>query len=700
MKIYLILLSLFLLQIQSCKDIEKAKDKFEKPNIIFILTDDLGYGDIGVLYQNERKRRDDHSKPWLSTPNLDKMAQEGIILSNHYVAAPVCAPSRASFLSGLSQGHANVRDNQFDKALSDNHTVSNVLKRIGYRTAAIGKWGLQGDDRWDTNGSTWPAKPTNRGFDYFYGYMTHVAGHEHYPKEKLYRTKSSVWDNDQNVTEHLDKCYTTDLWTAKAKQWISETVSQNEAPFFMYLAYDTPHAVLELPTQAYPNGMGLNGGLQWQGNNGNMINTANGEPDTFIHPDYENMTYDHDKNPDTEAIDWPETYKRYATSVRRIDDCIGDILQLLKDLGIDENTLVVFTSDNGPSRESYLPEDYEPNHPTFFDSYGPFNGIKRDVLEGGLRVPLIARWPLTIPKNTVNPSPSITYDWLPTFLDAAGFPPPANSDGVSLLPSLKGENQDNSQIYIEYQVSGKTPDYETFHENNRNRNRKQMQMVRHENLVGVRYNITDPHVDFEIYDIVNDMQQANNLARADSLFQLQENLKMRILRQRRVDSAAPRPYDSLLIPSLSSKNQVLKGLKWRSYEGHYPWLPNLNTLVSIDSGELLEIVNFDFSARKESLYLLEGFIDIPENGIYQFNFQTSDKAFVRLHEAILFDADFNYLPNEWLKTSIPLEKGLHPIKIYLQNRDKNQNPFSLNWKSEVGNNSQTFRNDFYIERSN
>ncbi len=203
----IVLFVLFALNVQSQAPVAK-------PNIIFILTDDLGYGDVGVFYQNLRQLNNNRSEPWFVTPNLDKMAKEGVMLTDHYCAAPVCAPSRASLLLGLSQGQANVRDNQFDKALADNYTLGNVLQKAGYRTAAIGKWGLQGDG----DGPDWPAHPLKRGFDYFYGYMHHRDGHEHYPKEAIYRNKAIVWEDYKDATSPLDKCYTGDLWTAAAKK--------------------------------------------------------------------------------------------------------------------------------------------------------------------------------------------------------------------------------------------------------------------------------------------------------------------------------------------------------------------------------------------------------------------------------------------------------------------------------------------------
>jgi arylsulfatase A-like enzyme len=173
-----------------------------KPNIILILTDDLGYGDLGVFFQNLRKEKGDRTEPWFQTPNLDRLAESGAMLTSNYCAAPVCAPSRASLMLGQSQGHANVRDNQFDKALEDNYTMPSVLKAAGYATSLIGKWGLQGET------PDWPAHPLNRGFDYYYGYMRHADGHEHYPKEGLYRKSKQVWENRTEVSAGLDKCYT------------------------------------------------------------------------------------------------------------------------------------------------------------------------------------------------------------------------------------------------------------------------------------------------------------------------------------------------------------------------------------------------------------------------------------------------------------------------------------------------------------
>lgn len=656
---------------------QKPVQKAEKPNILFILVDDLGYGDVGVFFQNERRNRGDDSEPWMATPHLDQMAYEGAMLTNHYVPAPVCAPSRASLLSGLSQGHANVRDNQFDKALANNHTLGSVLRQAGYTTALIGKYGLQGSAKWSENGDSWPAQPLNRGFDYFYGYMRHGDGHEHYPNEGIYRSPKTVYENTTAINTGLDKSYTTDLWTARAKKWITEQVKEDDTPFFMFLSYDTPHAVLELPTQEYPKGGGLDGGLQWLGKVGKMINTASGTPDSYIHPDYAKVTYDHDNNRETPEVAWPETYKRYATSVRRIDDALGDIFKLLKDLDIDENTLVVFASDNGPSRESYLPEGYVENTPDFFNSFGPFDGIKRDVLEGGLRTPLIVRWPAQIAENKVVESPSIFYDWLPTFTEAAGLTPPANTDGTSLLPALTGKgDQPESLVYVEYFQDGKTPGYREFAQKNQNRQRGQMQLLRKGNYVGLRYDVKAADADFEIYDVTKDKQQTLDLSGLDTLASLQQMMKEEVLQLRIKDTSAPRPYDDIPVPALRDF-EVIRGCMLKEFEGEYTWLPKLDLMHSANQKNVSDFS--DLQNLKAGLYLIEAYIQIPEEGSYTFNFKVAGKGVVRLHKALLFDGDFNYESNETLETKIALKKGLHPIRIYFKTNHSSGMPFNFSW---------------------
>ncbi len=655
-----------------------AQKKSQKPNIIFILTDDLGYGDIGVFYQNQRRDANDPTKPFELTPHIDKMAEQGAIFTQQYSNAPVCAPSRASFLTGVTQGNAHVRDNQFDKALEDNHNIATVLKHAGYATIAIGKWGLQGEKE---EAPYWPAHPLKRGFDHFFGYMRHRDGHEHYPVEGLYRGSKEVWKDYENVASGMGKCYTTDLWTAYAKKWITEYEKQNaDQPFFMYLAYDAPHAVLELPTQQYPKGGGLNGGLQWIGDSSRMINTASGKIDSYIYPEYEHAVYDDDHNAATPEVAWPDTYKRYATATRRIDDAVGDVLQLLKDLKIDSNTLIVFTSDNGPSIESYLPAQYVPNHPTFFGSYGPFDGIKRDCWEGGLRMPTIAWWPQHIAPGKVIATPSMLSDWLPTFAEAAHIPVPERSDGVSLFPSLTGKGQQQqSTVYVEYFESGNTPDFKEFEPSHRNRKRNQMQMIRMGDMVGVRYDIKNADDDFEMYDAVKDPKESKNLALLSQYQKLQKEMKAKVLQMRSINSSAPRPYDNALIPALKVNHRVMKEFSWKFYKGNFDWVPDTEGLKLDNKGRSRSISSVPVNG-KNGVIVYEGFIDIPSDGSYDFSFASSERAFVRLHTAALFDADYGYTLNTRLNCHAHLQKGIHPIKIFILKKDGAHPFIQLKWR--------------------
>lgn len=667
----LIILNLFFFNSSYAQEKRKTA-----PNIIFILTDDLGYGDVGVFFQNKRAAQSGKGLPFTLSPNLDEMAALGATLPQHYCAAPVCAPSRASILLGQSQGHANVRDNQFDKALADNYTLGNVLQKAGYATVAIGKWGLQGTKEWI-------AHPLKRGFDYYYGYMGHSDGHEHYPKEGIYRGKKKVWENTTEVSEGLDKCYTGDLWTARAKKWIVDHKkgSDTDKPFFMFLAYDTPHAVLELPTSAYPPGGGLDGGLQWLGTAGKMINTAAGTPDSWMHPDYINATYDDDHDAKTPEKPWPDTYKRFATSTRRIDDQVGDILKLLKDLKIDSNTMVVFSSDNGPSVESYLPKPYVRYDANFFSSFGPFDGIKRDVLEGGMRMPVIAKWTGHIPAKTIVHSPSISYDWMPTFLDAAHLAAPAVCDGVSLLPSLTGKGrQSESMIYSEYFEGGKTPSYSEFADLNRGRQRNQMQMVRIGDIVGIRYNIKSHDDNFEFFDVTKDFHQQYNLAETKNMAKLQQQVKDKVLFVRRTDAAAPRPYDTVAVPAVHIFGK--KGLLFKTYQSATEWIPNVVGLLPLSSGKCIDLNPKMTIKDSGNIVVLEGFIKIPADGDYTFQLKAKGKAFLRIHDAVLIDADFGYNPNKELQSKIKLKAGLHPFKLSYQKLATKERNVDLEWSSE------------------
>ena len=644
-----------------------------QPNIIFILCDDLGFGDTGPSFQNERAARKDRSIPAFATPQIDRFAAEGVQLRNHYCGAPVCAPSRASLLLGRTQGHANVRDNQFDKALENNHTLATVLKQAGYATAAIGKWGLQGpgdrprksnEDKKARGGSPekWPAFPTKRGFDFYFGYVRHVDGHFHYPKEDA----REVWENNREISSTLDLCYTADLWAARAKKWIADQrAAKPQQPFFLYLAFDTPHAVLALPPCAFPAGAGLKGGLQWTGRPGAMINTATGKMDGWMDPAVANATWDHDKNPATPEQPWPDVQKRYATDVRRIDAAVGDLLQLLKDLRIDDNTLVVFSSDNGPSRESYLKN--EPYEPEFFAGFGPFDGIKRDALEGGVREPTFVRWPGHIPARRIDRTPSGHWDWLATFADAAGIAAPAASDGVSLLPGLTGAGeQRRSELYIEYFNNQKTPSYEAFVPAHRGRVRQQMQTVLVDGYVGVRYNIKSAADDFEIYDVEKDPQQSRNLAGQSGMAEVQRRLKARALQARRPDAGAPRPYDAALVPAVPQPQLQPGKIRYQTYDGQWPWVPEFRALRSA-AGGATDKISAAVCANKSGA-LFEGFFHAPADGEYTFVAASDGGAEVFLHDCRVIDDDFARTGAP-VSGTIRLAAGWHPLRVYYRHGD-------------------------------
>ena len=688
----------------------------KRPNIIFILTDDLGYGDLGVLFQNNRRKGNNRNQPCELTPNLDQFAAEGAQLLSHYCAAPVCAPSRASILLGVSQGHANVRDNQFDKALENNHTLGTVLQQAGYATVAVGKWGLQGNEKGQKDFDTWPAVPTKRGFDAFFGYIRHLDGHEHYPKEAPYsgleksartgkpgsknkpdelyvdpvaealevvagRQQTSpkqVWDGNQDITSVLDKCYTADLWTAWAKQWIVAHQRKNPAqPFFMYLAYDTPHAVTELPTQAYPQGGGLTGGLQWLGEPGHMINTASGTTDSWIYPEYREATYATGKDGAGPELPWPDVYKRYATATRRIDDAVGDMQKLLQDLKIDNDTLVVFTSDNGPSIESYIPK--EPLRADFFASFGPFDGIKRDCLEGGIRVPTLARWPGHVLAGKTVTRPSSTYDWLATFAAAAGVAAPARTDGVSLLPELTGQGvqRDRGYVYVEYcNKKSKSPDYLDFTPGNRGRRRNQMQAIRIGDYVGLRYDIKSAADPFEIYQVTADPKQSKNLA--PTMPELQQKLAALAVQVRRPDPGAPRPYDRQPVPA-STPKAVVAGVEWRAYEGTFAWVPDFATLQPSASGTASGFVLKNTLRDQDGGMFFTGYIKIPQDGDYTIYLSADTGGLLRIHDATVIDADFGYSGGKEASGSIRLQAGLHPFRLYYAHRSPPAPLLDISW---------------------
>ncbi|HVV00885.1 MAG TPA: sulfatase-like hydrolase/transferase, partial [Verrucomicrobiae bacterium] len=412
-----------------------------------------------------------------------------------------------------------------------------------------------------------------------------------------------------------------------------------------------------------PSGGGLSGGLQWLNTPGHMINTASGTVDSFIYPDYATATYDDDGNPATPEVAWPEIFQRFATGTRRIDDAVGDLKQLLKDLGIQTNTLVIFTSDNGPTTEDYL--NLSPRYAAnFFDNFGPLDGVKRDNWEGGIRMPTFAYWPGTIAAGTLNQTPSQFHDWLPTFIDLAGLPAPARTDGVSLVPTLLGTGtQAPSTIYIEYyDVGSATPNYAEFEPDHRNRSRNQMQVVGLNGYQGVRYNINSQTDDFEIYDVIHDPKETTNLAVNPAFAPLQQEMKDRALQLRRPDADAPRPYDGDYVPAAENVTATNGVVNYACYEGDWPWVPDTAMLHPVSTGRANGL---DLSVRSRDTNFaiaFSGLITAPADGDYTFYLSSDAGAEFRVHDATVIDDDFNHTDGE-VSAVIRLKAGMHPFRL-------------------------------------
>ena len=705
----------------------------EKPNIILILVDDMGWGDLSLNQADKGK----NAVPRISTPHLGKLADQGVQLTRHYTSAPVCAPARASLFSGVHQGHAEViRNNSFDAALENSHTLASVLREAGYATALVGKWGIGGGREQAGTPGTTGAWPTTRGFDYFFGYNNHIVGHRHYPKEESHadseNNANAVWDGAQMITDRLDNCYSTDLFTARAKKWIVDTYKADpKKPFFLALTLVAPHARLAVPTGPYPKGGGLKGGVQWLGKPGKMINTAQGKWDTFIYPEYKNAWEPYAKKKyGQQAAGKLAGARRHATMITRIDDAVGDIMQLCRDLKIDKNTFLVFTSDNGPHNEAGAVKAIE-NHPapaqdpSFFRSYGPMDGIKRDAWEGGLRVPALVWAPGIVKAGLKSSHPSQFQDWMATFADLAGVPVPMRCDGVSLLPMLKGEaaSQKTGVVYSEYAFSGKMPVYRDYAANKANRVRGEQQVILFAApgdrgatkwLKAIRTGISaSAQEDFEIYDVDADTHESTDLSARYAEYQ--PMLKASVLWNRRAYDYARdpnagsrgnpcsgvRPYDGVRVPANEVQN-ARPGLVMRRLQVATPWVPEFDTLPG--AAQAAKEVVADPAAVElpaGSVTEFHGYIEVPDGADnWRFFLTLSDapgtKAYVKMHRFQLIDADANYKPGSTATVSaaantverleektgtkgVPLKAGLHEITITVVQGAQAPGKLKLEW---------------------
>jgi arylsulfatase A len=386
-----------LLSLSACSVKDKTAET-KHPNIIYILADDLGYGDLGCYGQKV-----------IETPNLDRMASEGIRFINHYTGSTVCAPSRCALLTGKHTGHSFVRGNKEIKPEgqmpmpSETRTIAHSLKNAGYSTACVGKWGLgyPGSD----------SDPLKMGFDYFFGYNCQMKAHHYFPEY--------LWENDKKVfyPENKDgqqEMYSHDKTTQKAVDFIR---ANKEKPFFLYLAYAIPHAELVVPEKYLEKYKGKFPEIPFQGGH-------------YGRQDYPRAAY--------------------AAMVTHMDEDIGKLNSLLKELKLDENTVVMFASDNGPHVEGG-------NDPSFFNSSGGLRGEKRSLYEGGIRTPFIVKWPAMIDSARVSIHISAFWDVLPTLFDVSGVDIPKDIDGISFLPELLGEKQTKHDL-LYWEFHGYTGD--------------------------------------------------------------------------------------------------------------------------------------------------------------------------------------------------------------------------------------------------
>ncbi len=418
------------------------------PNVIFILADDLGYADLSCYGQTK-----------FSTPNIDRLAAQGMRFTQHYSGATVCAPSRSALLTGMHTGHTPIRGNkevqpEGQYPLSDSvFTMSEMFQQAGYVTGAFGKWGL------GYPGSE--GEPGNQGFDQFYGYNCQRIAHHYYPYY--------LWDNQERDSLFANKgkqtgTYAPNVIHERALQFME---SNQEQPFFLFYPTAIPHAELAAP-EAYMNK-----------HRGKYLpeKAYEGVDDGER---YRNGPYGSQE----------ETHAAFVAMIDLLDTQVGEILNKVEELGIGDNTIIIFTSDNGPHREGGADPDY-------FDSNGPLRGFKRDLYEGGIRVPLLVSWPGKIAAGAESDHISAFWDFMPTFAAVLESGPTAATDGISMLPTWLAQGDQPTHDYL----------YWEFHE------RGGRQAIRQGNWKAVRYDVfEDPNRDPELYDLSIDEGESNNLA--------------------------------------------------------------------------------------------------------------------------------------------------------------------------------------------
>jgi arylsulfatase A len=379
------------------------QQKPSRPNVLLIQADDLGYGDLSAYGQSR-----------FTTPAVDRLAREGIRFTQYYAGSTVCAPSRTALMTGLHTGHAWIRGNGDIPLRPEDVTIAEVLRDAGYRTAVIGKWGL------GSPGTT--GMPDRQGFDHAFGFLDHRHAHRQYTDH--------LWRNGERAATDLERDYVNDLFTSETAAFIQR---DDPRPFFVYLNYTVPHAELRAPADAMT-----------------AVRARFSEPGK----PFENPKADArptGASPELPSLGYrsqPEPHAAFAAMITRMDRDIGSLADLLRSRGIERNTVIMFISDNGPHQEGG-------GDPVFFKSAGPLRGIKRDLYEGGIRVPMIASWPGTIPAGRVSDHPWAHWDMLPTLADVAGAKQPLGIDGVSMARALRGDTQPAHEfLYWEFHERG------------------------------------------------------------------------------------------------------------------------------------------------------------------------------------------------------------------------------------------------------
>lgn len=426
----------------------KTAEQNTNPNVIFILADDLGYADLSCYGQTK-----------FSTPNIDRLASQGMLFTQHYAGATVCAPSRSALLSGMHTGHTPIRGNkeilpEGQHPLPDSIiTMAEIFKEEGYKTGAFGKWGL------GFPGSE--GAPNNQGFDEFYGYNCQRLAHHYYPYFLRHNDKVDSLIANKGKEKEV---YAPNLIHEKALAFIEQN---KETPFFMFYPHVIPHAELiapdsvmdkyrgkYLPESSY---VGVDGG-----------------------PEYRTGPYESQK----------EAHAAFVAMIEILDRQVGDVMDKVKELGIADNTIIIFTSDNGAHLEAGA-------DPEYFDSNGVLRGFKRDLYEGGIRVPLIVSWPSKIKGGKSTNHISAFWDFLPTFSDVVGFKNKETWDGISMMPTLlsKGEQKRHDYLYWEFhEIGGR-------------------QAIRQGKWKAVRYDVFKDRESIpELYNLDEDPSEQNDLA--------------------------------------------------------------------------------------------------------------------------------------------------------------------------------------------